>query len=91
MDLNAAKEAFSSFLDEGIYNAEQINFVNQVIDYLVNNGVLDMAHIFEPPFTDYHGESAYGFFDEGKVVELFGVIRKVNANAMVTTEQPMTA
>ncbi|MGI2163960.1 DEAD/DEAH box helicase family protein [Shewanella oncorhynchi] len=82
MDLNAAKEAFSSFLDEGIYNAEQINFVNQVIDYLVDNGVLDMAHIFEPPFTDYHGESAYGFFDEGKVVELFGVIRAVNANAV---------
>ncbi|MCS6123378.1 DEAD/DEAH box helicase family protein [Shewanella baltica] len=83
LDLNAAKEAFSSFLDDGIYNAEQINFVNQVIDHLVHNGVLDMAQIFEPPFTDYHGESAYGFFDEGKVVELFGMIRKVNANAVV--------
>ncbi len=83
MDLNAAKEAFSSFLDEGVYNAEQINFVNQVIDYLVHNGVLDMAHIFEPPFTDNHSESAYGFFDEGTVVELFGIIRAVNANAVV--------
>tara|TARA_R110002051_G_scaffold314627_5_gene391897 strand:- start:2889 stop:6572 length:3684 start_codon:yes stop_codon:yes gene_type:complete len=91
LDLNAAKEAFSSFLDDGIYNAEQINFVDQVIDYLVHNGVLDMAQIFEPPFTDYHGESAYGFFDEGKVVELFGVIRKVNANAVVMAEEPMTA
>jgi type I restriction enzyme R subunit len=91
LDLNAAKEAFSSFLDGGIYNAEQINFVNQVIDHLVHNGVLDMAQIFEPPFTNYHGESAYGFFDEGKVVELFGVIRKVNANAVVMAEEPMTA
>jgi type I restriction enzyme R subunit len=91
LDLNAAKEAFSSFLDEGIYNAEQNNFVNQVIDHLVHNGVLDMAQIFEPPFTNYHGESAYGFFDEGKVVELFGVIRKVNANANVVADEPMTA
>ena len=48
---------------------------------------LDMAQIFEPPFTDNHGESAYGFFDEGKVVELFGVIRKVNANAVVEMSQ----
>ncbi|MFQ1885493.1 DEAD/DEAH box helicase family protein [Aeromonas veronii] len=87
LDLNAAKEAFSAFLDEGAYNAEQINFVDQVIDYLVHNGVLDMAQIFEPPFTDNHGESAYGFFDEGKVVELFGVIRKVNANAVVEMSQ----
>ncbi|EGQ8731265.1 hypothetical protein H320_13505 [Vibrio parahaemolyticus 49] len=37
--------------------------------------------------TDNHGESAYGFFDEGTVVELFGVIRKVNANAMVAESQ----
>jgi type I restriction enzyme R subunit len=91
LDLNAAKEAFSSFLDEGIYNAEQNNFVNQVIDHLVHNGVLDMAQIFAPPFTNYHGESAYGFFDEGKVVELFGVIRKVNANVNAITDEPKTA
>ncbi|MEZ8028123.1 DEAD/DEAH box helicase family protein [Enterovibrio norvegicus] len=87
LDLNAAKEAFSSFLDKESYNAEQIQFVDQVIDYLVNNGILDMSQLFEPPFTDSHGESAYGFFDEGTVVELFGVIRKVNANAIVEESQ----
>ncbi|MET2853360.1 DEAD/DEAH box helicase family protein [Vibrio owensii] len=87
LDMNAAKEAFSSFLDEEAYNAEQIQFVDQVIDYLVNNGILDMSQLFEPPFTDNHGESAYGFFDEGTVVELFGVIRKVNANAVVAESQ----
>jgi type I restriction enzyme R subunit len=87
LDLNAAKEAFSDFLDEGVYNTDQIQFVNQVINYLVDNGVLDMAQIFEPPFTDQHGESAYGFFDEGTVVELFGAIRKVNANAVVEDDK----
>ncbi|MCG9686321.1 restriction endonuclease subunit R, partial [Vibrio tubiashii] len=87
LDMNAAKEAFSSFLDDKAYNAEQIQFVDQVIDYLVNNGILDMSQLFEPPFTDNHDESAYGFFDEGTVVELFGVIRKVNANAVVADSQ----
>jgi type I restriction enzyme R subunit len=87
LDMNAAKEAFSSFLDEEAYNAEQIQFVDQVIDYLVSNGILDMSQLFEPPFTDNHGESAYGFFDEGTVVELFGVIRTVNANAVVPESQ----
>ncbi|EOI2401856.1 type I restriction-modification enzyme R subunit C-terminal domain-containing protein [Enterobacter hormaechei] len=65
--------------DKDAYNAEQIQFVAQVIDYLVNNGILEMSQLFEPPITDNHGESAYGFFDEGTVVELFSVIRKVNA------------
>lgn len=87
LDMNAAKEAFSSFLDEESYNAEQIEFVNQVIDYLIHNGILDMSQLFEPPFTDNHGESAYGFFDEGTVVELFRAIRAVNANAMVLEAQ----
>ncbi|MEZ9397977.1 type I restriction-modification enzyme R subunit C-terminal domain-containing protein [Vibrio splendidus] len=87
LDMDATKEAFSSFLDEESYNAEQIQFVDQVIGYFVNHGILDMSQLFEPPFTDNHGESAYGFFDEGTVVELFGVIRKVNANAVVAENQ----
>ena len=81
LDMNAAKEAFSDFLDEGTYSAEQINFVNKVIDYLMDNGMLDIKHIFDSPFTDDHHEGAYGFFEEGKVVDLFKRIREVNANA----------
>ena len=83
LDMNAAMEAFSSFLDDGIYNSDQISFVNQVIDYLVDNGILEMSQLFEPPFTDGHGESAYGYFDDGKVAELFKVIRNVNKNSEV--------
>ena len=83
LDMNAAKEAFSDFLDEATYKAEQINFVNTVIDYLMDNGTLDIKYIFDSPFTDDHHEGAYGFFDEGNVVELFKRIREVNANACV--------
>lgn len=91
LDLNAAKEAFSQFLDEDSYNSEQIQFVNQVIDYLVDNGILDMSQLFDAPFTDNHGESAYGFFDEEVVVDLFKVIRKVNSNANVANEESVVA
>ncbi len=87
--MNAAKEAFSSFLDAESYNAEQIQFVDQVISYLVDNGILDISQLFDSPFTDDHFEGAHGFFDEGTVVELFSVIREVNANAVV--EESMSA
>ncbi|WP_201258134.1 DEAD/DEAH box helicase family protein [Piscirickettsia litoralis] len=83
LDMNAAKEAFSRFLDKGAYNAEQINFIDQIINYLVDNGVLEVSHIFEAPFTDRHDQSAHGFFDENTVIELCDVIREVNANAVV--------
>lgn len=84
LDMQAAKEAFSDFLDEGVYNTRQINFVNQVIDYLTGHGVLEVKQIFESPFTDLHNESAYGFFSDDKVTELFGRMNKIRANALVS-------
>ncbi|WP_233702158.1 type I restriction endonuclease subunit R [Iodobacter ciconiae] len=86
LDMSAAKEAFSDFLDEGVYNGQQIEFVNQIINYLMSNGTLEMRQIFDPPFTDLHDESVYGFFDEGKVVELLSRIKKINANVAIMEE-----
>ncbi len=86
LDMAEAKTIFSDFLDEGVYNSEQINFVNTIINYLMSNGVLELGHIFEPPFTNLHDESAYGLFEEDKVVDLFGRIRKINSNAVVDND-----
>lgn len=83
LDMNAAKEAFSDFLDENAYNTKQIQFVNQIINYLMANGILEPQQLFEPPFTDLHDESAFGIFSEDKVIDLFGRIRAIRANADV--------
>jgi type I restriction enzyme R subunit len=84
LDMQAAKEAFSDFLDEGVYNARQIHFVNQLINYLTGHGVLEVKQIFESPFTDLHDQSAYGFFSDDTVIELFGRVRRIKANALVS-------
>jgi type I restriction enzyme R subunit len=91
LDRQAAKAIFSDFLDEGHYTVEQIQFVNQIIDYLTTNGALDVKHIFESPFTDLHSESAYGFFAEHKVTELFSRIRDIKANSEVKQESLVMA
>ena len=82
LDMNAAKEAFSKYLDETILNRNQIYFVNQIIEYVVRNGVMkDMSVLQESPFTD-----------KGTVADLFGdninlwsgireVINTINRNA----------
>jgi len=79
----AAKEAFSQFLDDASMDSRQIYFVNQVVEYVVHNGLLkDLSVLQEPPFTD-----------KGSVVELFSAdlnvwngiretIDRINANAM---------
>lgn len=82
LDMNAAKEAFSEFLIETNLDSTQIYFVNQIVEYIVHNGMLkDFSVLQESPFTD-----------KGSVVEIFTdlnvwmgirkVIEEINANAV---------
>ena len=61
LDMNAAKEAFSEYLTDSNLDSRQIYFVNQIVEYVVQNGMMkDLSVLQEPPFTD-----------QGSVVELF--------------------
>ena len=82
LDMNAAKEAFSEYLNDANLDSRQIYFVNQIVEYIVHNGMLkDFSVLQESPFTD-----------QGSVVELFTdlnvwmgirkVIEVINANAV---------
>lgn len=82
LDMNAAKEAFSEFLDNTSLDNRQIYFVNQIVEYIVHNGMMtDLSVLQESPFTD-----------QGSVVDIFTdltvwstirkVIDKINANAV---------
>ena len=83
LDMNAAKEAFGKFLNDSNLDSRQIYFVNQIVEYIVHNGMMkDMSVLKDSPFTD-----------KGSVVEVFSadisvwraiqkVIESINANAV---------
>ena len=52
LDRTAAKAAFADFLDDKRYNANQIEFVNLVIDELTKNGLIEPRQFYESPFTN---------------------------------------
>ena len=61
LDMNAAKEAFSEYLNGVSMDSRQIYFVNQIVEYIVHNGMMkDLSVLQESPFTD-----------QGSVVEIF--------------------
>ena len=61
LDMNAAKEAFSEYLTNTNLDSRQIYFVNQIVEYIVHNGMLrDFSILQESPFTD-----------QGSVVDIF--------------------
>ena len=82
LDMNAAKEAFAKYLNDTSLDSRQIYFVNQIVEYIVHNGLMkDLSVLQEPPFTD-----------QGSIVELFddmsiwlgirSVIKNINNNAV---------
>lgn len=77
MDRAAVKEAFADYLDETRFNAQQIRFVNTIIDYLTSNGVMSAAQLAQPPFSDIHFEGVFGLFDDGDVIKLRNAIHEI--------------
>ena len=81
LDMNTAKELFAEFLNESKYNSRQIYFVNQIIEYIVHNGMLkDFSVLQETPFIDY-GSVVDVFKDTQVWFNIVEVIKQINNNA----------
>ncbi len=82
LDMNAAKEAFSAYLNDTDLDSRQIYFVNQIVEYIVHNGILkDLSVLQETPFTD-RGSVAEIFTDISVWTGIRKVIEKINGNAI---------
>ena len=81
LDMNAAKEAFSEYLTNTSLDDRQIYFVNQLVEYIVHNGILkDFSVLQESPFTD-RGSVVEVFTDMTVWMGIRKVIDTINANA----------
>ena len=79
----AAKAAFADYLDETHLDSRQVYFVNQIIEYIVHNGMMkDMSVLQETPFTD-QGSIIDIFSDMSVWMGIRNVIHQVNTNAWV--------
>ena len=79
--MNAAKEAFSAYLTDANLDSRQIYFVNQIVEYIVRNGMMkDFSVLQEPPFTD-RGSVVEIFTDMSVWLGIKRVIDTINANA----------
>lgn len=87
MDRGAAKAAFAEFLNDTTLNSTQIQFINTLIDYFTENGVMPPQHLAQPPFSDIHSNSLFGLFDDAQVKAISGRIAWVNGNAEAVNDE----
>lgn len=82
LDMNVAKAAFAQYLDDTCLDSRQIYFVNQIVEYIVHNGMLkDLSVLQESPFTD-QGSIVDIFTDLNVWLGIRKTIEQVNANAI---------
>ena len=82
MDHGAAKTALSQFLNGNHLTANQIHFLDLVVNHLAQRGWINPALLFESPFTDFHQEGVLGLFDETSTAALLAALNAVRQNAL---------
>jgi type I restriction enzyme R subunit len=82
LDIEAAQKHFTSFIQQANLNANQITFIQKIIDYLNKNGVLDKSMLTQSPFNDLDDNGIIGVFpEEEKLIKVIQLIDEVNLNA----------
>ena len=82
LDREAAKEALAGFLAGKTLTANQIEFVNLIVDHLTEHGVMSAESLYESPFTDLTPRGPEGLFSTAEVDELMSVIQLVRRTAI---------
>jgi len=81
LDRSAAKEAFGEFLDATRFSANQIEFVNLVIDELSENGTVEPRRFYESPFTDVSPQGPDALFESRQIDRLIAVVAEIRRRA----------
>jgi type I restriction enzyme R subunit len=70
------------FLAGKVLGANQIEFVNLIVNHLTEHGVMDASLLYESPFTDLTPHGPDGLFTSTQVDELVAVLDRVRATAL---------
>ncbi|MBL8529041.1 MAG: restriction endonuclease subunit R, partial [Burkholderiales bacterium] len=82
MDRGAAKEALAAFIAGKRPSANQIEFINLIVDHLTEHGVMSAESLYESPFTDLTPSGPETLFSTAEVDELVRAIQLVRRTAI---------
>jgi type I restriction enzyme R subunit len=82
MDRAAAKGALARFTNGKTLTANQLEFVNLIVDHLTEHGLMEAARLYESPFTDLTPHGPDGLFKSNEMEELLRALQAVRATAV---------
>ena len=78
----AAKAALGAFLAGKSLAANQIEFVDLIVNHLTEHGVMEASLLYESPFTDITPRGPEGLFSSAQLSQLMGVLDQVRRAAI---------
>ena len=65
-----------------MFTADQIRFVNLIVDELTRNGVMEPQRLFESPYTDHAPTGPDYVFPEAEVTVIVDTLRTIRKHAI---------
>ena len=81
LDRDAATDALSGFIAGRTFSANQLDFLNLVVNYLTEHGVMYAARLYESPFTEIAPQGPESLFTSDEIDALVAVLDSVRASA----------
>jgi type I restriction enzyme R subunit len=78
--------AFDTFQQGKTFTANQLRFVNELIDYLARNGTIEVPALYESPFTTLAPTGPEAIFPEAEVDAMVTVIHAIRSTAVAAAE-----
>ncbi len=75
----AAKGAFNAFIADLQLSADQLEFINRIIDALTETGFVDPKNFYESPYTDIDSQGIVGVFPNEQARQIIDIVQRLNA------------
>ncbi|MEO5719193.1 MAG: DEAD/DEAH box helicase family protein [Chthoniobacterales bacterium] len=82
LDRDAAKQALGGFIADKTLKANQIEFLDLIVNHLTERGVVKVEALYESPYTDVNQHGPDGLFPEPQVEQIVAILNDVRQRAV---------
>lgn len=82
LDREAAVRAFAAFMADRMLSADQIEFIDMIIEHLTERGAMDPRLLYESPFTDINPMGLGGVFEKPDAANVISILEEVHRRAV---------
>jgi type I restriction enzyme R subunit len=89
LDAAAVEQTFTGFVHQHPQlSSQQLRFLQMLQNYIAQNGGIEIARLYEPPFTNLHAESLDGLFtNAADVDDILAILSRFESATASTTSQ----